>query len=223
LDTVSFTDAKGNKIEQNLTSMLSTLFLDLAAETLCRGFGVTVTLTLVEFENAEMAQNASPWGKWSRAVPILDKNQEVKSMGDLVIELARLMGECTYCKNDKEECNKTNASGECRFVKGRRTAVEAVTAEVNRQVMVQAVPVAKLRGGEIVPTPAAKLLGEEVMQAAYDMSQEKDEKEQAAEEGEITEEPTTATQEETDKLFGNDSSSVLNACTSASNCEEKHS
>ena len=73
LDTISFTDAKSNKIEQKRTSMLSTLFLNLAAETLCRGFGVTVTLTLVEFEKDEMAQNASPWGKWSRAVPRTEK------------------------------------------------------------------------------------------------------------------------------------------------------
>ena len=59
--------------------MLSTMFLDLAAETLCRGFGVTVTLTLVEFENGETTQNVSPLGLRSRAVPILGENQEVRN------------------------------------------------------------------------------------------------------------------------------------------------
>ena len=130
----------------------------------------------------------------------------MKSIGDLIIELAHLMGECTYCKNDKEEC-----SGECRFVNKRRTAVEAVTASVDRQIMVQVVPVAKLRVGMIVPASATELLDEKVVQAVYDMSQGQNKKGEATEDGKIAEDQTTEMRK------GNDPSSVLDAC----NFEEK--
>ena len=65
------------------------------------------------------------------------------------------------------------------------------------------------------------MLDKEVAKAVYTMSQDQSEKEEAKEDGEITEEPTTETRDETDGLFGSDSSSVLDACTSASNVEEK--
>ena len=74
----------------------------------------------------------------------------------------------------------------------------------------------------IVLTKTAKLLDEGVAQEIYDRSQGRgEEKEEATEDGEIPEEPTTETRDETDGLFGSDSSSVLDACTSASNVEEK--
>jgi hypothetical protein len=212
LDTVNFTNERGCKIKRKRTSMLSTWLLKPAAETLGRGFGKDVTLTLVEFENDEMAQNALPEGTGSRAVPILDKNREVKSIEDLVKELARLMGECAYCDNKRLRCNKVNKSGGCRFVNRQKGAIQAVIASVDEQMVVGTAPLAILRSGKIVLAPKIELLDNDVAKAVYTMSQDRSEKEEAKEDGEITEEPTTETREEPDDLFGDDSSSVLAAC-----------
>ena len=201
--------------------MLSTWFLRATAETLNRGFGKDVTLTLVEFRNSEMAKNALPMETRSRAIPILSENREVKSIGNLVKELAQRMGKCMYCDNARLHCNKLTLELECRFVNKRKEEVEAIIKSVDRQMTINTAPVAKLLRGRIVPTTTAKLLDRNVAQAVYDMSQNQSEKEEAKEDGEITEEPTTETRDETDGLFGSDSSSVLDACTSASNVEEK--
>ena len=73
-------------------------------------------------------------------------------------------------------------------------------------MMVQTVPVAKLRDGMIVPASAAELLDEEVVQAVYDMSQGQNKKGQATEDGELSEDQTTEMQKESDP------NSVLEAC-----------
>ena len=160
-----------------------------------------------------MAQNALPEGKWSRAVPILDKNREVKSIGDLVKELARLMGECAYCDNERLRCNKVNRSGGCRFVNRQKEAVQAVIASVDEQMVVETTPLAVLRSGKmIVLAPKIEMLDNEVAKAVYTMSRNQSDKEEAKEDGEITEEPTTETREEPDDLCGDDSGSVLKAC-----------
>ena len=153
-----------------------------------------------------MAQNALPEGTWSRAVPILDKNRELKSIGDLVKELAHLMGECMYCNNKKHKCNKINTSGDCRFVNKQKRAIRAVIASVDRQMVVGTVPLAKLQDRRIVLVPTTELLDDKVAQAAYDMSLEQNKKGEATEDGEISEELATEIRK------GSDPGSVLAAC-----------
>jgi hypothetical protein len=177
--------------------------LDEGADMLSRGFEITVSLTLVEFENGETARNVSPLGSRSRAVPILGENQEVKKLGDLTIELARLMGLCTHCKLDKSKCNRVNKDNECGFETRRADKGRTTIRRVEREVKYK-------------PEPMAALLNGTIVRLAFDLNQEQTEKEQATEEGEIAGEPTAERQKEDDELFNSNSGDVLSACTSAS-------
>ena len=138
-------------------------------------------------------------------------------MGDLTIELARLMGLCTHCRIDKSKCNRVNKDNECGFETRRADKVRTTIRRVEREVRYK-------------PEPMAALLNGTIVRLAFDLNQEQTEKEQAIEEGELTGEPTAEKQEEDDELFGSHSSNVLGACTSAlsttivpSSFEKKHS
>jgi hypothetical protein len=113
LDVVTFADKHGDKIVPERTSMLSAMYLANVADMLSRGFGrqlaKSISLTLVEFKNSETARQVSPWGSWTRAVPILDKNQKLKKLGGLTMELARSLGSCVYCPLKK--CKKVRWFG----------------------------------------------------------------------------------------------------------------
>ena len=65
--------------------MLSATYLADAADVLSRGFGrqkaKAISLTLVEFKNSETARQVSPWGSWTRAVPIQEKKTEIEEVG----------------------------------------------------------------------------------------------------------------------------------------------
>jgi hypothetical protein len=217
LDAVTFVEANGNRVKQERTSMFSTMCLDEVADMLSREFGSTVSLTLVEFKNGETARKVSPLGSRSRAVPILSKNQEVKKLGDLTIELARLLGSCTHCKLDKSKCNRVK-DDKCGLETKRADAVKATIQTVKRELKFQPAPVAKLLGGDIVRLAFKK-------QTEKEQADEK----QAIEEGQIVEELTAERQPDDDGLFISNPGDVLGACTSASNTnfqlnfEGKHS
>ena len=139
LDAVTFVDANGNRVGQERTSMFSTMCLNKVADMLSRGFGSTVSLTLVEFKNGETARKVSPLGSRSRAVPILGENQEVKKLGDLTIELARSLGSCTHCKLDKSKCNRVK-DDKCGLKTKRADAVRITIRQVKRELKFQPAP-----------------------------------------------------------------------------------
>lgn len=180
---------------------------------LSRGFGKDIALTLVEFKSTEMARNALPTKTMSRAIPILSEEQGVKSIGDIVKELAQQMGRCMHCDHARLNCNKYSLEEGCKIVNKRKKGVQATVKAVDREMTINAAPAAKVRVGKLTVRKVSELLDEDVAQKIYDQSQEQGKEEEAKEEGEITEEPTAEACAETDSLFSSESrSSVLDAC-----------
>ena len=91
-----FSDKDDNIIVPEQTSVLSATYLAKVADELFRGLkrpdAKAMSLTLVNFKNSETARQVSPKGSWTRAVPIQDKDQKWKKVGDLAMELARSFG-----------------------------------------------------------------------------------------------------------------------------------
>jgi hypothetical protein len=155
-----------------------------------------MSLTLAEFKDSETARQVSPKGSWTRAVPIQDKDQKWKKVGDLAMELARLFGSCVYCPLNR--CNKVR-DNVCRFETSCAGSVAQVIRKVQRELDLQKLPVANLLDGKIVLIAYKKQV------------------EQDMEDGQIDEEQAEEKQPDEDDLFTNNQDDVLYACGMATN------